>query len=186
MKKIVFLLAACVFFSCDDGDLTVEEIDLENTASVEACTIINNAIPAGTTLLFKINGAETLILEVPATLLINEATTTEENEDGDFVPVPRTENLNGQASCYYRSFESNITNAYFCDQLPSDIAITLEYLAVSGTIEVVSTEVIDDETMQPIAYDHVIKFKNVVFTGTNGQDVRNEEFNFGEVRTFVE
>ncbi|PTX62633.1 hypothetical protein C8N46_10228 [Kordia periserrulae] len=186
MKKIVFLLAACLFFSCDDGDLTIEEIDLETTASVQACTTLNNAIPAGTTLVFKINGGETLILELPATLLINEATTTEENEDGDFIPVPRTAALNSQASCYYRSFESSISNAYFCDQLPSDIAITLEYLAVSGTVEVISVPVLDAETMEIIEYNHTITFKEVVFTGTNGQDVRYSEFDFGDVSTFVE
>ena len=51
MKKIVFLFVLTFsFFSCDDGDLTLDEIDLTTTADIDACTI-----EAGVTLLFKIN-----------------------------------------------------------------------------------------------------------------------------------
>ncbi len=177
MKKIVFLFAiACTFFSCDDGDLTIEEIDFQSTATVEACTS-STGIPAGVTLLFKINGTETLILEAPSDLYINEVTE---------VDTPRTAELNSDASCFYRSFDSSITSGYFCDELPSDIPIVLEYTAVDGTIEVTTTEVIDSDTMEITGYLHSTFFYNVVFTGTNGQDVRYGEFMFGEVTTVVE
>ncbi|MEM6684721.1 MAG: hypothetical protein AAF617_02905 [Bacteroidota bacterium] len=184
MKKIVFLcVLAFTFFSCDDGDLTIEEIDLTTTADVQVCL---DPIPAGVTLLFQIDGAETLILQVPNDLLINEVTTVEENEDGEMVPVPRTATLNSDATCFYRSFESNITSNYFCDELPSDIPVALEYTAVSGTVEVLTTETLDDETMLPSAYNHEIQFTNVVFTGTNGQDVRYNVYSFGNITTTVE
>lgn len=187
MKKIVFLFVfASIFFSCDDGDLTLEEIDLTSTATIEACTETANVIPAGVTLLFQINGSETLILEAPNTLFINEATTVEENEAGEMVPVPRTATLNSDASAIYRSFESTISNSYFCDELPSDIPITLEYTAVSGTVEVISTPEIDSTTSEITGYVHNIIFTNVVFTGTNGQDVRYTEFVYGDITTTVE
>lgn len=177
MKKIVFLFAiASILFSCDDGDLTIEEIDLESTATVEACTS-STGIPAGVTLLFKINGTETLILEAPSSLFINEVTE---------VDTPRTAALNSDANCYYRSFDTSITSGYFCDELPSDVPIALEYTAVSGTIEVTTTEVLDPDTMEITGYLHNTIFTNVVFTGTNGQDVRYVEFIFGEVTTVVE
>jgi len=184
MRKIVFLcVLAFTFFSCDDGDLTLEEIDLTSDAEVQACI---DPTPAGVTLLFQINGAETLILQVPDDLLINEETTVEENEDGEMVPVPRTATLNTDAFCFYRSFESNVTSNYFCDELPSDIAITLEYTAVSGLVEVTSAPFTDSETMMITRYDHTITFTNVVFTGTNGQDVRYGSFDFGDFSTTVE
>ncbi|AXG72099.1 hypothetical protein KORDIASMS9_04362 [Kordia sp. SMS9] len=177
MKKIVFLFAiACTFFSCDDGDLTVEEIDLETTATVEACTS-DSGIPAGVTLLFKINGTETVILEAPSNLYINEVTETD---------MPRTATLNSDASSFYRSFDTSITSGYFCDELPSDIPITLEYTAVAGTVEVTTTEVLDSDTMEITGYKHNTVFIDVVFTGTNGQDVRYGEFVFGEMTTVVE
>ncbi|WP_298512760.1 hypothetical protein [uncultured Kordia sp.] len=169
MKKIVLLFVlAFTFFSCDDGDLTLDEIDLTTSATVDACSTAS-----GVTLLFKINSAETLILEVPNDLLINEVT-----EDTD---TPRVSPLNSESSCFYRSFESNITSGYFCDELPSDIAITLEYTAVSGSVEVITEEVIEGTTLT--GYKHTILLTNVVFTGDNGQDVRYNEFPYGEFET---
>ena len=170
MKKIIVLLVcAFTFYSCDDGDLTLEEIDLTTEATVQACTSTS-----GVTLLFKINGAETVFLEVPSTLVINEAT-----EDAD---TPRTADLNSNAFCYYRSFESNINSGYFCDEVPSDVGITLEYLAQSGTVEVITTENVNSDTME-VTYIHNINLTNVVFTGTNGQDVRYNVFDFGDFTT---
>jgi hypothetical protein len=177
MKKILlFLVLTFTFFSCDDGDLTLEVIDLTSTADVDACII-----EAGVTLLFKVNGAETLILEIPADLIINEITTTEIIDD-IVTPVPRTEALNSGAFCYYRSFDTTITSAYFCDELPSDINITLEYTAVAGDVEVTTVEAFDEES-NVTGYEHTINLSNVVFTGTNGQDVRDVLFGYGTVTT---
>ncbi|MCH2194359.1 hypothetical protein [Kordia sp.] len=170
MKKIVLLFVlAFTFFSCDDGDLTLEEIDLTTGSTVDACSD-----QSGVTLLFKINGAETLILEVPNDIIINEVT-----EDSD---TPRTATLSGDASSFYRSFESNISNSYFCDQLPSDTPITLEYTAQSGSVEVITVEAFNEENVL-IGYDHTILLTNVVYTGTNGQDIRYGEFPYGTFRT---
>jgi len=179
MKKIWLLLVlSFAFFSCDDGDLTLDEIDLTSEATPRACTL-----EAGVTLLFKINGAETLILDIPADLIVNTVTPTEIVGD-EVVNTPRTKTLNGQATCLYRSFDSNITESYFCDELPSDINITLEYTAVSGTVEVTTVEILTGSAT--IEYEHTINLREVVFTGTNGQDVRYDLFEFGTVRTPAE
>ncbi|QHI36112.1 hypothetical protein IMCC3317_14660 [Kordia antarctica] len=168
MRKIAFLFVlALTFFSCDDGDLTLDEIDLTTSADIDACTI-----EAGVTLLFKINGAETLILEIPTDLIVNEVTVTD---------TPRTKTLNSQAFCYYRSFDTTITTNYFCDQLPSDVNSTLEYIAVAGEVQVTTVEVLNGTTLE--GYEHTINFSEVVFTGTNGQDVRYDFFVFGTLVT---
>ncbi len=181
MKKIVFFLVLLfAFFSCDDGDLTLDEINLDTGTDIDACTI-----EAGVTLLFKINGAETLILDIPADLIVNEASETEIN-DGVATLIPREKTLNSQAFCYYRSFDTTITSGYFCDELPSDINITLEYTAVSGTVEVTTVEVIDDVSNLITGYEHTINLRQVVFTGTNGQDVRDDLFEYGTFITPIE
>ncbi|MBC8754795.1 hypothetical protein H2O64_08945 [Kordia sp. YSTF-M3] len=181
MKKIWLLLVlSFAFFSCDDGDLTLEEINLDTGTDIDACVV-----EAGVTLLFKINGAETLILEVPADLIVNtvtEATVV----DGVVTPNPRTATLNSQAFCYYRSFDTTISNGYFCDEVPSDINITLEYAALAGEVEVTTLEIIDDVTNLTTGYKHTINLITVVFTGTNGQDVRDDLFEFGTIITPVE
>lgn len=168
----MLFVCAFAFYSCDDGDLTLEEIDLTSTAAVDACSS-----DSGLTLLFKVNGSETLFLSLPATFIINEAT-----EDAD---TPRVEELNSTASCVYRSFEETITSNYFCDEVPSDVAITLEYVAQSGTVEVITTENLNSETQLPESYTHDITMRNVVFTGSNGQDVRYNVFSFGTFTTIV-
>ena len=176
MKKILLLLVLVIpFFSCDDGDLTLDEIDLTTTADVDACEI-----EAGVTLLFKINGAETLILEIPSDLIVNEVTEVEIDDDEE-IPIPRVKTLNNQAFCYYRSFDTNITTGYFCDELPSDINVTLEYTAVAGEVQVTTVEVFDGTTL--VGYEHTINFSTVVFTGTNGQDVRYDLFEYGTLIT---
>lgn len=171
MKKIVLLfVVAFTFFSCDDGDLTLEEIDLTTNANVEACSSVS-----GVTLLFKINGVETLILEVPNTLIINEITVDED--------TPRVSALDSESFCFYRSFESSITSGYFCDELPSDTAISLEYTAVAGNVEVITVESFDIDGTTLNGYTHTITLRDVVFTGTNGQDVRYSEFPYGTFKT---
>jgi len=181
MKKILLLfVCSFAFFSCDDGDLTLEEIDFNSTADIDACTT-GTSIEAGVTLLFKINGDETLILEIPDDLIVNEVTATEVIDDV-VTPIPREEALNSSAFCYYRSFDDTITSAYFCDELPSDTNIALEYTAVSGTVQVTTVEAFDEDN-NIIGYDHTINLALVVFTGTNGQDVRYDLFEYGEITT---
>lgn len=181
MKNFCLLFVLLItFVSCDDGDLTLEEIDLTSTADVQACVLENGEANEGVTLLFKINGAETLILEVPEDVFINEVTETEV-VDGETVDIPRTKTLNSQAFCYYRSFDESVSSNYFCDELPADISSNLEYVAVSGTLEVVTTENLNGTAVE--SYQHSINLVEVVFTGDNGQDVRYGLFDFGEITT---
>ncbi|WP_046745769.1 hypothetical protein [Kordia zhangzhouensis] len=184
MKKFcLFFVLLTVFVSCDDGDLTLEEIDLTSTANVQACIMENEETQEGVTLLFKINGTETLILETSDDVFINEETDFQE-VDGEMVPVPRTKTLNtSQASCYYRSFNESIGSSYFCDELPSNISSNLEYVAVAGTLEVTTVEILNGSVVE--SYEHTIRLREVVFTGDNGQDVRYGLFEFGTIKTAV-
>ncbi|WP_298427462.1 hypothetical protein [uncultured Kordia sp.] len=175
MKNLWFLFALVFVFGCDDGDLPLEEIDFESTASVAGCT----PVPAGVTLLFRIDGAEALILEVPNTLFINTVT-----DEG----IPRELDLSVSGSAYYRGFNTTISSDYFCSELPpSDIQVNLEYTANNGIVKVVTTEVPD--TVDPtiiVSYQHVITFENIVFSNNEGNSITYDTFDYGSITTVAE
>lgn len=172
MKKL-WLLAVLVFaFGCDDGDFPLEEIDFTSTSSVAACDAT-----AGVTLLFKIDGAVALILEIPNTFIVNTLT-----EEG----VPREVDLstNAAATVFYRGFNTTITSSYFCDELPpSDVQVNLEYTANDGIVKVVTTAASfdpDDPTIIT-SYKHDITFENIVFTDTEGNSLIEEFLDYGSI-----
>ncbi|WP_430409607.1 hypothetical protein [Kordia sp.] len=175
MKKLWFLFILVFTFGCDDGDLPLEEIDFTSTSTVAACDEV-----AGLTLLFKIDSANALILEIPSTLIVNIVTEDE---------VPREANLtNSSVNAYYRGFNTTITSAYFCSELPpSDIQVNLEYTASNGIINVVTTEIFDttDPTLV-ISYRHEITFENIVFSNDAGNSVTHDFFDYGFIITPAE
>ena len=175
MKKLLLLFVLVFTFGCDDGDLPLEEIDFTSTASVAAC---NNV--AGVTLLFKIDSANALILEIPSTLIVNTITEDE---------VPREANLtNASINAYYRGFNTTITSTYFCSELPpSDVQVNLEYTANNGIIKVVTTEIFDTTDPTIVTnYKHEITFENIVFSNEVGDSVTYEFFDYGSITTPVE
>lgn len=176
MKKLWLLFILVFAFGCDDGDLPLEEIDFTSTASVDACT----PIAAGLTLLFKIDSATALILEIPNTLIINTVTEDE---------VPREVNLTSSTiNAYYRGFNTTITSNYFCSELPpADIQVNLEYTASDGIIKVVTTEIFDTTDPTLVTdYRHEITFENIVFSNDVGDSVTYETFDYGSIITPAE
>lgn len=176
MKKLWLLFVLVFAFGCDDGDLPLEEIDFESTAAVAGC----DPVTAGVTLLFRIDSAEALIIEIPNTLIINTVT-----EEG----VPREASLtNASTNAYYRGFNTTITSNYFCSELPpADIQVNLEYTANNGIIKVVTTAILDpnDETIIT-DYRHAITFENIVFSNDTGDSVTYETFDYGSITTPAE
>lgn len=176
MKKLWLLFVLVFAFGCDDGDLPLEEIDFESTAAVAGC----DPVTAGVTLLFRIDSAEALILEIPNTLIVNTVTEDE---------MPREANLtNSSINAYYRGFNTTITSNYFCSELPpADIQVNLEYTANNGIIKVVTTEIFDttDPTLV-VSYRHEITFENIVFSNDVGDSVTYEFFEYGSITTPAE
>ncbi|NER14181.1 hypothetical protein GWK08_12070 [Leptobacterium flavescens] len=163
MKKILIALSVLFFIACDDGNLQVETLDFDNV-SIQTCT-------GSTTLLFKINGSESLILQVPDDLIQNTVTEAE----------GRTSTIPGQSQFFYRAFSANVSNTYFCSELPpADPTVTSELEASAGTIRVNTVEVMDNGTT---TYQHTINIEGLVLLNTNGERLVDTNFEFGTLTT---
>lgn len=171
MKKGFGILALLLALnSCDDGDLTIQNVDFQ-TATAASC---------GETI-YKIRDNEAMYLKMPASenVFINEATPESE---------PRVRNIGGNISVTYRAYNGTVSAANICST-PSPIspAATQEWNAVSGRIEISSSPVYStpDATTgatKIIRFVHNIVFKNIVFQKPEGQQIY-ETFNFGTYST---
>ena len=88
--------------SCSDGNLQIKTIDFDQQ-SLQFC----GTPTTSTELLFKINQAEVLILELQPGLLRNEPST-----DTIVSSIP------GESTLIYRALSDNASEAYFCDPIP--------------------------------------------------------------------
>lgn len=155
MKKIAFILTlSLLFISCDDGDLTLASFNFENVA-IEKCSSKN--------IVFQKKNKETLLLEIPEDSFENEVTPAGE---------PRIINISSLNKVSYRNYSENIVSNTICSDLPPATPIvTKEWLATGGTIEVITTEQLNDID-ELIGYLHTITFKNMNFSSTS------DSFNF--------
>lgn len=174
MKKFIYILGlAALLTSCDDGDLVLENLNFNNV-SITRCT--NQPLPTGK--LFKINGSELLLINIPYTLFNNTTSTTTQ-------PKIHTLSLN---EAFYRKYNGTINNNVICSDIPpASPTVQNEWVAApGGTIEVITTEKF---TLNPTTniseltgYSHVIRFKNVQFSnGTNAMVY--DDYLFGEYIT---
>lgn len=159
MKHVLFLSFFALFCSCDDGDLFIETIDFDSV-DLQTC---ESTVTTGSTVFFKINDDEALILTLQNGVLRNEVS---EGEIESTVP--------GQSQLVYRIFSDRVTNTYFCDAVPPiDPMVTEEIEAESGSI-FVSTVALDT-----VNFEHTIRLDNISFvTGTDERitDLRINEF----------
>lgn len=155
MKNITLLVTFCfLLFSCDDGDLTLASFNFENV-SIEKCGTKN--------FVFQKKNKEVLIVEIPEESFENEVTATGE---------PRIISITSANKVTYRNYSENLTSNTICDDLPAASPfVTKEWLATGGTIEVITTEQLNDDD-ELIGYLHTITFKNMNFSSTS------DSFNF--------
>lgn len=157
-----------MFFACNDGDLQIETVDFDSIETVQSC----NDISATTeNVLFKINGDEALILNLPSGLLKNEVSTTEIES---IIP--------GNSQISYRIFSETVTSSYFCDSPPPLTPTVLEEIeAEAGSIFVTTT------TEDDITYTHNIQLSGITFLNENGSRITDLQVNeFGTVTTTVD
>lgn len=164
MKKI-FVLFALTFLasSCDDGDLTLETFNFSNE-TVRACN----------ELLYVTSDKEMLILNIPASNFINEATV---------VGSPRTYTLTSSEQLIYRLYDGTVSPATLCATIPPASPSTVEeYKAqAGGQIQIITTvtpTVNESTKATSITYTHQIKLINVQFT-KGAKTINYEEFLFG-------
>lgn len=174
MKRIFALLLFSLFInSCDDGDLTVETLNFDSVA-VQRCSNGN--------VLYKLGTNEALIMEIPsATALVNDPTPA---------GTPLSFTIDGSHRVIYRSYNGAVTNESICGTIPpASPAVTEEWTASSGTIEIVTTAILTDNPALPggqqlTGYKHTITLRNVTFVKPDGEQLY-ETFNFGDYNSAV-
>lgn len=166
MKKL-FVLAASVFMlqACDDGDITLESFNFD-TVNIQECTNNN--------LIFKINGDEMLLINIPEASFANE-----ETPDGS----PRIINVSSSNQIIYRIYSGTVTDNSICDLIPpASPVVKNEWNATGGTIEIITDILYAADGITITGYTHNIKFKNVNFSNPDNS-FSFTEYDFGNYET---
>lgn len=166
MKRILPFLIAVLLWNCNDGDLQIETIDFDDI-SIQTC---ETTVTTATTVFFKINGDEALILDLQSGTLNNEVTT-----DTIVSTIP------GQSSLLYRIFSESVTKSYFCDEIPpSEPTVVEEIEAVSGEVLITTIQSAVDSTL----YEHTIELRDISLLNAQGERITDTSINeFGVVTT---
>lgn len=175
MKRILGLLTLLLLInSCDDGDLTVANIDFSEVAATK-CT--NRDI------IYKIKDSEMLILAIPATTFINDETLEDQ---------PIEVEITGSIQVVYRRYNGEPTSANICDLITAGSPNLLEeWNATSGTIQITSRAIksVNSTTgiTQITGYNHYIVFEDIVFQRPDGttQTYDGNTFVFGNYNASV-
>ena len=170
MKKLIVLVASVFMLqACDDGDLTLETFNFNNE-TVQECN----------DLLYVVNEKEIIILNIPTSNFINEATE---------IGTPRTYTLTSNEQLIYRLYDGNVSSATICSTIPPASPSTVEeYKAqAGGEVQIITTvlPVVNETTKSTsITYTHQIKLINVQFVNGN-KTLNYQEFLFGNYTSQV-
>lgn len=163
MKRILSLLAFSLLLnSCDDGNLTQEDISFD-TVPVQNCTTNQ--------LLYKLKDNEALIFEATGITFPVETST-------------QTLDISESNRVIYRFYNNTVTRATICESIPPASPIVTDQWLASGGKIVITTKAIKktdekDNSSKITGYNHNIIYKNVTFNKTNGIQVY-ETFVFGD------
>lgn len=171
-----FLLAASLFFSCDDGDIIVTSFDFDEI-TLEQCGDVGEYI------FYKINNtnleALSLRLKTQDSILFEEGNWT--------YPIDETNN-----TVNYRTFNGEIPEIYFCSFIPPTTpTIERDYFSTQGTL-VVSSQItdtlytgigIDEDTTYVLSTN--LRFVNLRLV-SSGEDLTQESLNMGTVDNTIE
>ena len=163
MKKLLFLALFTLMLSCDDGDLQIETVDFDSITVVQSCGDVS---VSSSNFLFKINGDEALIVELPNGLLKNEVSTTDIES-----AVP------GSTTVTYRIFSDNVTSAYFCEELPPLTPREVEEIEASAGTVLITTVAGEGDT-----FVHTIRLSEISFVNEDG-DTRITDLQINEFGT---
>jgi len=158
MKRILGLLAMLLFINaCDDGELTVDEINFDDVA-VQKCSERD--------ILYKISGNKMLILAIP--LVENFP------NDQTLQNQPIEVEIDGSdIQVIYRQYSDEPSSANICDLVTAATPNLMEeWHATSGTIQITSTAVksVNSTTgiTQITGYKHYIVFRDITFLKPDG------------------
>lgn len=166
MKNLYVLCMALLLFSCDDGDLQIETIDFD---SVDITTC-ESTVTTTSTIFFKINGTETLILELQSGVLKNEVSS---EEITSLVP--------SQSQLTYRAFSDDVATAYFCDAIPTTTPSVIEEIEAEDG-EILITTILAEGTTD--TFEHTIQLSGISFITSQDERITDLQINdFGVVTT---
>jgi len=167
MNKYLFFGFIFLFYACDDGELQIETLDFD-AATIQNCEVIE---AGSANVLFKLNTTEALILELSAAVLKNEIS------DG---PVAHLVTASGATKVTYRTFSDNISNSYFCSDVPlTSPTVVEEIIAEAGSVFITTTAKADSLT-----YEHEIQLSGISLITSKDTRITDLSINnFGTVIT---
>jgi hypothetical protein len=174
MKKFLVLLCCGLLLnSCNDGDIKVESFDFES-AQTQTCGDLTNDF-----FLYKFNGNEALIIQIPQTRFVNK-----ETPEG----TPTQVTIEGAVKVIYRVYDGPVSVSTLCSNIPpSSPTVIDEWNAEGGTIEIttraVNTEVGSTGESLIASFSHNIIFKNITFNRGNDEHQTTDQINFGTYTT---
>jgi hypothetical protein len=157
MRFFLTLLTFTLLLSCNDGDFETPSFNFEDV-SIENC---------GNLILYKINGSETLILEL-----------NENNFDNVFFHTEKDNvSYNLTDKIYYRTYEADVPSTLFCNQIPPSIPkLNREWIG-SGTL-IVKNEITENSD-NTFTYIATFTINDMVLTNDNGNSIIYDTYNFG-------
>lgn len=166
MKQLVFILFTGILMSCNDGDLQIESINFDDS-TIQTC---ESTITLSSTIFFKLNTEEALILELASGLLKNEV-----SQDTIISTLP------GESSLIYRLFTGTVASDYFCDAIPPTTPTVLEEIEASVGEVLITTIQNPTDTLQ---FEHTIELRNITLINEQGERITNTSIsNFGTITT---
>ncbi|WP_289658031.1 hypothetical protein [Flavobacterium panacagri] len=175
MKKYASLiLFAFLLNGCDDGDLTVQEINFESVDPT-SCTQNNDV-----TLLYKLKSQEAFLLQMPANAGLKEDTGEYEYD----IPTGGK----GTYRAIYRAYDGALVSDNICGIIPpSTPKVTDEWIATSGKIVINTTQkdpvLAADGSTKLTGYNHDISFKNITFDISGSKPQTYPTYPFGTFST---
>lgn len=165
MKRVFLFIFLICLVSCNDGDLEIETVDFDSIDTIQSCDDVSVST---SNVLFKINGDEALIVELPSGLLLNEVTTTDLES-----AVP------GATTITYRIFSDDVTSDYFCSSIPEITPTVLEEIEAEAGTVFITTVAGEDDT-----FEHTIELSGISFVTENGNRITDLQISeFGTVTT---
>jgi len=174
-KYTCLLLFALLLNGCDDGDITVNNIDFDDVAEAQNCTDENLIV-------YKLKTQEALILQVPENTFENNP--TGDGEDPDRFSIDNT-----SYRLVYRGYDGTIAGTYICSLIPpTSPKVIDEWYAKSGVIEITTTQTVSapdaNNATKINGYNHNIIVKNVTYS-VSGVDVTVPQIVFGNFKTTI-
>ncbi len=167
MKNFIVLCFFALFISCDDGDLQIETIDFDSITTVQSC---DSPTSTSTTVFFKINDDEALILELQSDILKNEAS------DGVITSL-----VPSQSKLTYRIFSDNVASDYFCNAIPATTPSVIEEIEAENG-EVLITTTLSEGTTD--TFEHTIQLSEITFITSQDERITDLQISeFGTVTT---